>query len=141
MGSIGVLPPLKDVYQQRDIGNPARDFGQLFFRLRRFDKDRVDAELGKGPRCVSIASSKPLTPRASVRAMMQKSGSLRVFSAACNFISISATRNHFFAVQVAAALGRDLIFDMDRRHAGPLELAHACARDSPRCRNRCRHRR
>ena len=26
---------------------------------------------------------------------------------------------------MAAALGRDLVFDMDRRHAGPLKFSHA----------------
>ena len=57
--------------------------------------------------------------------MMQKSGSVRAASAALSFNSISASEITSLPSKMAAAFGRDLVFDMDRGDAGALELAYA----------------
>ena len=63
----------------------------------------------------------PLTASASVRAMTAKSPSPRASHAAFTFIAISAAGITLLAGEMAAALGEDLILELDRVGAGTLQ--------------------
>ena len=59
-----------------------------------------------------------------MRATIRKSWSRRAATAAVNFATISPGRDDFLAGQMAATFGEYLVFQVQARQAGPLELAH-----------------
>ncbi len=72
-----------------------------------------------------MAASRPSTASASVRAMITKeSGSLRASTAALMRSTISSVRDDLLVRPMAAALGADLVLDMQRRRAGLDHRSH-----------------
>ena len=72
----------------------------------------------------SMASSTEVTPAASVRAAMNRSGSRRASSAAFTLASICSVGDHLLARQVAAAVREHLVGEEQAGDAGILERAH-----------------
>jgi len=71
--NIGVRPPLHHVGDERLVAELAADRDHLVFRFRRFDEQHVRPASAYA-RARRIASDRPFDVRASVRAMMRKSG-------------------------------------------------------------------
>ena len=65
-----------------------------------------------------------VTARASVRAMMTKSGSVRYSEAARILSAVLLGGDHLLARDVPALLGRHLVLDVEPRHARLLVFAH-----------------
>ena len=75
-----------------------------------------------------MASSRLVTARASVRAMMRKSGSVRCSDGGADLLRELLGRHHLLAGDVPALLGRDLVLHVQPRHARLLVLAHRAHR-------------
>ncbi len=71
-----------------------------------------------------MASSRLVTARASVRAMMTRSGSVRYSEAARILSANSRAGDHLLAGDVPALLGCHLIFEMQAGHARSLVFPH-----------------
>ena len=71
-----------------------------------------------------MARSKPSTATASVRAMISVSAMARESTAALILPTISRRRNQRLVVEMAAALGKVLVLDLDRVGAGAFEQPH-----------------
>ena len=85
---------------------------------------RTSAPASRYRRARSMALSMPSTARASVRAMITKSGDCRAATAAWTFASISASGNDLLPFHVTALLGCHLILDVDAGDPRPLVLLH-----------------
>ena len=72
----------------------------------------------------SMARSKPSTATASVRAMISVSRERRASTRGADLAAHLGRRDQRLAVEMAAALGKVLVLELDRVGAGALELAH-----------------
>ena len=78
----------------------------------------------RAPSARSTATSKPSTARTSVRAMTRKSGSRRPSTAARTRLTRRVEVDDLLAVEVAAALGVDLVLDVEAGEPRVLHRLH-----------------
>ncbi len=105
-----------------------------------FDKADVRSRVADTRARARWPASKPSTAMASVRATIIRSGSRARVDLGLDLGDHLGGWDDLLALEMAAALGKHLVLDLDRVGAGALQQldgAHAC---SAHCRSRCRHR-
>ena len=124
-GSVGVLPPSTMFAISGSAGAERRRPSRArSSRVRGASTNSMSAPASRYIAARSMARSKPSTATASVRAMISVSRECRASTAARILPHISSRRDQRLAVEMAAALGKILVLELDRVGAGALELAH-----------------
>src|SRR4029077_8861544 len=117
----GVLPPRTTLRRQGP--STRRGMAAISSKLCGASMNAMSAPAAKAAFARAIASSKPATARASVRAMIMNLVAASGDSAA-DLRQIILSRDDLFTFEMAAPLRKFLILDMNGRYPAALEFTH-----------------
>ena len=120
----GRLAAFGPVEQQGDVGELGRDGLDLGLARRGLDEEHVGARVLVATRARSIAAGRPSTARGVGPGDDHEVGRLPGRDRGADLREHLVGRDDLLALHVPAPLGRHLVLDVQRRHAGLLVLLH-----------------